>query len=71
MPERVHFPDFKTIPEVAKQLRVSQITIRRLISKGTLPHIRVGQRIVISENQISEFLSHSTRSPFAKEVVNE
>ena len=36
-------PQFLTVPEVAAQLRVDPVTVRRWISAGRLPAFRVGR----------------------------
>jgi excisionase family DNA binding protein len=51
-----------SIEEVAKTLRVSQPTIRRLVSRGDLPAVRIGTgrlrpRIVISEVELESFIA--------------
>ena len=48
---------FYTIPEVANALKVTPQTIRSYIKKGKIKSQRVGRPILITENNIKEFLN--------------
>jgi excisionase family DNA binding protein len=51
--------EYLTISELAKELRVSVATIRRLIHSGKLQVFRVGsQQIRISRDQVQAYLDH-------------
>ena len=47
---------FYTIPETAKALRVTPQTIRAWIKQGKLKGQRIGRPILITENNLREFL---------------
>lgn len=46
-----------TVAEVAELLRVAPDTVYRLVSKGGIPHVRVGSIIRFDRNSIEAFLS--------------
>ncbi len=48
---------FYTIPETATALRVTPQTIRAYIKRGKLKSQRIGRPILITENNLKEFLS--------------
>ena len=50
-------PMFYTIEEVAKMLKVSEATVRRLIRNGQLEAIPVGSQYRISQEGLDKFLS--------------
>lgn len=45
-----------TVREVAETMRVSNMTVYRLIRAGELPAIRVGKHFRIREHELSEYL---------------
>lgn len=45
-----------TIPEVAEILRVSAVTVRRLLSSRRLTAIKVGGSVRFSENDVESYL---------------
>ncbi|MER6471075.1 helix-turn-helix domain-containing protein [Streptomyces collinus] len=47
---------FLTVAEVASVMRVSKITIYRLVSSGHLPAIRVGRSFRVPEQVVYQFL---------------
>jgi excisionase family DNA binding protein len=48
---------FVTVAEVAAQLRVSNMTVYRLIQAGELPSVRVGRSYRIREDDVDRYLS--------------
>ena len=50
---------FYTIPETAKALRVTPQTVRAYIKQGKLRSQRIGRPILITENNLKEFLKES------------
>jgi excisionase family DNA binding protein len=48
---------FVTVAEVAEQLRVSNMTVYRLIQSGQLPAIRVGRSYRIREEDVDRYLA--------------
>ncbi len=47
---------FYTIPETAQALRVTPQTVRAYIKQGKLKGQRIGRPILITENNLKEFL---------------
>ena len=47
---------FYTIPETAQALRVTPQTVRAWIKQGKLKGQRIGRPILITENNLKEFL---------------
>jgi excisionase family DNA binding protein len=50
---------FYTIPETAEALNVTSQTIRAYIKKGRIKSQRIGRPILITENNLKEFLKVS------------
>jgi excisionase family DNA binding protein len=50
---------FHTIPETAEALNVTPQTIRAWIKKGRIKSQRIGRPILITENNLKEFLKAS------------
>jgi excisionase family DNA binding protein len=50
-------PRFVTVAEVAGQLRVSNMTVYRLIQSGQLPSTRVGRSYRIREEDVARYLA--------------
>jgi excisionase family DNA binding protein len=50
-------PRFVTVAEVANQLRVSNMTVYRLVQAGQLPAVRVGRSYRIREDDVDKYLS--------------
>ena len=48
---------FYTVAEVAEVLRVSNMTVYRLISSGQLPAVRVGKSYRLREEDVNTYLS--------------
>lgn len=48
---------YVTVAEVAAQLRVSNMTVYRLVQAGTLPAIRVGRSYRIREDDVDRYLA--------------
>jgi excisionase family DNA binding protein len=45
-----------TLPEVQAQLRVSRATVRRLITRGQLPIVKVGRRTLVTRQALEAFV---------------
>lgn len=50
---------FFTVAEVASQLRVSNMTVYRLINAGDLPAVRVGKSYRIRPEDVDNYLQRS------------
>jgi excisionase family DNA binding protein len=48
---------FLTVAEVAQSLRVSNMTVYRLISSGELPAVRVGKSYRLREEDVDAYLA--------------
>ena len=48
---------FYTVAEVARVLRVSSMTVYRLINSGQLPAVRVGKSYRLREEDVNRYLS--------------
>ncbi len=48
---------FYTVAEVARVLRVSNMTVYRLINSGQLPAVRIGKSYRLREEDVSRYLS--------------
>ena len=47
---------FLTVSEVAQMLRISNMTVYRLISSGQLPAVRVGKSYRVREEDLDRYL---------------
>ncbi len=50
---------FLTVTEVAAQLRVSKMTVYRLVHGGTMPAVRVGRSFRVPASAVEEYLTDS------------
>ena len=50
---------FLTIAEVAAKMRVSKMTVYRLVHNGELPAVRVGRSFRVAEDDVNEYLRKS------------
>jgi excisionase family DNA binding protein len=48
---------FLTVAEVASLLRVSNMTVYRLIKAGDLPALRIGKSYRVPEHEVDRYLS--------------
>jgi excisionase family DNA binding protein len=48
---------YVTVAEVAAQLRVSNMTVYRLVQAGSLPALRVGRSYRIREDDVDRYLA--------------
>jgi len=48
---------FSTVAEVAQALRVSNMTVYRLIKSGELPAVRVGKSYRLREEDVDRYLA--------------
>lgn len=47
---------FLTVAEVASLMRVSKMTVYRLVHQGTLPAVRVGRSFRVPEQAVHDYL---------------
>ena len=50
---------FLTVAEVATMMRVSKMTVYRLVHGGDLPAVRVGRSFRVPEQAVNDYLRHS------------
>lgn len=50
---------FLTVAEVAEVMRVSKMTVYRLVHSGELPAVRVGRSFRVPEDEVNEYLRKS------------
>ena len=50
---------FLTVAEVAAMMRVSKMTVYRLVHSGELPAVRVGRSFRVLEKDVDEYLRKS------------
>ncbi len=50
---------FLTVAEVASIMRVSKMTVYRMVHAGDLPAIRVGRSFRVPEDAVDAYLRHS------------
>jgi excisionase family DNA binding protein len=50
---------FLTVAEVAARMRVSKMTVYRLVHNGELPAVRVGRSFRVLEKDVDEYLRKS------------
>lgn len=50
---------FLTVAEVAEMMRVSKMTVYRLVHAGELPAVRVGRSFRVHEEAVNEYLKSS------------
>ncbi|MDH3958218.1 MAG: helix-turn-helix domain-containing protein [Actinomycetota bacterium] len=48
-----------TVAEVATILRLSKMTVYRMVNAGTLPALKVGRSVRIPEHVVDEYLRNS------------
>ena len=52
-------PEFMTVAEVAARMRVSKMTVYRLLHGGELPAVRVGRSFRVREDDVDDYLRKS------------
>lgn len=56
-------PQFMTVKEVADYLRVSKMTVYRLVQDGSLPAVRFGRNYRIFRVEAYDFIRRHHQSP--------
>jgi excisionase family DNA binding protein len=56
-------PEFLTVPEVARRLRISRSQAYLLAERGELPVLRVGKLIRIPQSALEAWVRARTRMP--------
>jgi excisionase family DNA binding protein len=50
---------FLTIAEVATMMRVSKMTVYRIVHSGELPAVRVGRSFRVTEKDVNDYIQRS------------
>ena len=50
---------FLTVAEVAARMRVSKMTVYRLVHSGELPAVRLGRSFRVTEDDVNEYIRKS------------
>ncbi len=50
---------FRTVAEVAAMMRVSKMTVYRMLHNGEIPALRVGRSFRVREEDVNEYLRKS------------
>ncbi|MGL5811454.1 MAG: helix-turn-helix domain-containing protein [Nocardioides sp.] len=60
-PDPADSPDvrFRTVAEVAAMMRVSKMTVYRMLHNGEIPALRVGRSFRVREEDVNEYLRKS------------
>jgi excisionase family DNA binding protein len=62
--------EYLTVAEVAKRLRLHEMTVRRHIKSGRLHGVRAGRRIRVPEEELANFLKpEKSQSPMSPEEL--
>ena len=62
---------YLTAGEVAKELRVSKVTITRLIQRDELTAVRVGKALRIPRNELASFIVRNSTGQVSEPVISE
>ncbi len=57
----------KTVTDLAKDLQLSERTVRRWIASGKLPAIHLGRRVRVDEREYRRFLRSHSGKPGVRE----
>jgi len=57
--ENISEVKFLTIAEVAAMMRVSKMTVYRIVHSGELPAVRVGRSFRVTEKDVDEYIQRS------------
>lgn len=57
MAERMDAPRFLTVAEVAELMRVSKMTVYRMVHSGEIPAVRVGRSFRVPQGAVEEMLT--------------
>lgn len=57
MAERMDAPRFLTVAEVAELMRVSRMTVYRMVHAGEIPSVRVGRSFRVPQAAVEQMLS--------------
>ncbi|MBP2322313.1 excisionase family DNA binding protein [Kibdelosporangium banguiense] len=58
-PTAINQVQFLTVAEVAKMMRVSKMTVYRLVHSGEMPAVRVGKSFRVPEKAVHTYLENA------------
>lgn len=67
MPNDLSDVRFLTVAEVAELMRVSKMTVYRLVHSGELPAVRFGRSFRVPESAVAEAIQNSGRGQMGEE----
>lgn len=56
-------PNYLTVDDVAEMLRVSRMTVYRLLETNQLGHVRIGKSFRIPSSALDEYVAVNTHAP--------
>lgn len=66
MPDTAARPRFLTVAEVAEEMRVSRMTVYRLVHSGEIPAVRVGKSFRVPAAALQQYLGGAEGLPEAR-----
>ena len=57
MTTRIELDDLLTVPEAAQAIRLSEAFIRKALSQGRIPRLKVGSRTLVSRASLVSLVS--------------
>jgi excisionase family DNA binding protein len=57
-----------TIPEVAKYLKLSRSKVYYMVQRGTIPHVRIGKNVRITERDLRAWLDENSVGRLAQKA---
>jgi len=52
--------DFLTVPEAAEIMRISKLTLYRMVSSGQIKHVRICRRVFIKRADLESYIEDHT-----------
>ncbi|MPV38242.1 helix-turn-helix domain-containing protein [Georgenia subflava] len=68
MAEQLGAPRFLTVAEVAELMRVSKMTVYRMVHSGELPAVRMGRSFRVPELAVEKLISEGLGEEWGQEV---
>lgn len=56
-------PEYLKVLEIAEALRVSKMTVYRLVNTGELASVRIGRSFRVTRAAVDEYLRRNSREP--------
>ena len=68
MADHLGAPRFLTVAEVAELMRVSKMTVYRMVHSGELPAVRMGRSFRVPELAVDKLISEGLGDEWGQEV---